>query len=114
MFPTIKAVNMTFHNQVNVQGYHFTHTIPDAKGKFAIKIAPISSMEDITAAHSAIKTFILKHLCPKYKTPEGKPYNFGVYTPASSKPLTDFAPLIRKDRKDAIVVGWCSIMVRFR
>ncbi len=114
MFTTVEAANKKFHNNVQVGEYRFSHTIPDAKGKFAFTISPISSMDQITNAHSAIKEFMWKRLCPKYKNAKGKPYNFGAYSPASSKPSAPFAPMVRKDRNDAVVVGWCSIVVRTR
>ncbi len=114
MFTTAEALNKKFKNNVRVQNYRFSHTIPDAKGKFAFTIAPISSMAQLKAAHPAIKEFMWKRLCPNYTNAKGKRYNFGAYSPASSNPSAPFAPRVRKNRNDAVVVGWCSTIVKTR
>ncbi len=116
MFTTIKAAGMNFQGNVPVQGYHFAYTTPDKKGKFAIRIAPVESMKDVKLAHPAIKTFLKKHFCPKYKNSKGQFYNFGVYSPAtvSGSSRTSFAPIVRKERKDAVLVGWCTTIIRNR
>lgn len=116
-----KVTHQKFHNETQIKGYYLSHTTPDKKGRFAIKMKPLASLEEAKATHSIIKTYMHKHLCPKYKysnpkNPDlvGKSYNFGAYTGFDIKPGYPYSPLFRKDQKDIILTGRCMMITKRR